>query len=60
MLQIIVNISPEGTLSQVEYALEDVKKGGFSIGMIGDKCIIILQLIENSIKVTRSKGQLEK
>jgi len=33
--------SPEGTLSQVEYALEAVKKGGLSIGMIGDKCIII-------------------
>ena len=33
--------SPEGTLSQVEYALEAVKKGGLSIGMIGDKCIIL-------------------
>lgn len=33
--------SPEGTLSQVEYALEAVKRGGLSIGMTGDKCIII-------------------
>ena len=33
--------SPEGTLSQVEYALEAVKKGGLSIGMIGNKCIIL-------------------
>ena len=33
--------SPEGTLNQVEYALEAVKKGGLSIGMIGDKCVII-------------------
>ena len=33
--------SPEGTLSQVEYALEAVKKGGLSIGMIGKKCIIL-------------------
>ena len=33
--------SPEGTLSQVEYALEAVKKGGLSIGMIGKKCIVI-------------------
>ena len=33
--------SPEGTLSQVEYALEAVKKGGLSIGMIGKKCIVM-------------------
>ena len=33
--------SPEGTLSQVEYALEAVKKGGLSIGMIGKQCIIL-------------------
>ena len=33
--------SPEGTLSQVEYALEAVKKGGLSIGMIGEKCIVM-------------------
>ena len=33
--------SPEGTLSQVEYALEAVKKGGLSIGMIGKNCIIL-------------------
>jgi 20S proteasome subunit alpha 4 len=33
--------SPEGTLSQVEYALEAVKKGGLSIGMTGNKCIIL-------------------
>lgn len=33
--------SPEGTLSQVEYALEAVKRGGLSIGMTGKECIII-------------------
>jgi len=33
--------SPEGTLSQVEYALEAVKKGGLSIGMTANKCIIL-------------------
>ena len=33
--------SPEGTLSQVEYALEAVKKGGLSIGLTADKCILI-------------------
>ena len=33
--------SPEGTLSQVEYALEAVKRGGLSIGMTGDKCIVL-------------------
>ena len=33
--------SPEGTLSQVEYALEAVKHGGLSIGLMGNKCIIL-------------------
>ena len=33
--------SPEGTLSQVEYALEAVKKGGLSIGMVANKSIIL-------------------
>ena len=33
--------SPEGTLSQVEYALEAVKHGGLSIGVTGNKCIIL-------------------
>ena len=33
--------SPEGTLSQVEYALEAVKHGGLSIGVTGKECIII-------------------
>lgn len=32
--------SPEGTLSQVEYALEAVKHGGLSVGLTGNKCII--------------------
>ena len=33
--------SPEGTLSQVEYALEAVKKGGLSIGLTANNCILI-------------------
>lgn len=33
--------SPEGTLSQVEYALEAVKRGGLSIGIVGDNCVIL-------------------
>ena len=33
--------SPEGTLSQVEYALEAVKHGGLSIGITGNSCIIL-------------------
>jgi 20S proteasome subunit alpha 4 len=33
--------SPEGTLSQVEYALEAVKHGGLSIGVTGNKCVIL-------------------
>ena len=33
--------SPEGTLSQVEYALEAVKHGGLSIGVTGTKCIVL-------------------
>lgn len=33
--------SPEGTLSQVEYALESVRHGGLSIGVTGKNCIII-------------------
>ena len=33
--------SPEGTLSQVEYASEAVKHGGLSIGLMGNKCIIL-------------------
>ena len=33
--------SPEGTLSQVEYALEAVKKGGLCIGMLANKSIIL-------------------
>lgn len=33
--------SPEGTLSQVEYAAEAVKHGGLSIGITGDKCIVL-------------------
>lgn len=34
--------SPEGTLSQVEYALEAVKHGGLSIGVTGDKCLVLI------------------
>ena len=33
--------SPEGTLSQVEYALEAVKKGGLSVGMVAKNCIVL-------------------
>jgi 20S proteasome subunit alpha 4 len=33
--------SPEGTLSQVEYALEAVKRGGLSIGLVADNCVIL-------------------
>lgn len=33
--------SPEGTLSQVDYALEAVKRGGLSVGMTGKNCIVV-------------------
>ena len=33
--------SPNGTLSQVDYAYEAVKKGGLSIGILGKNCIIL-------------------
>ena len=33
--------SPNGTLSQVDYAYEAVKKGGLSIGLIADQCVIL-------------------
>ena len=32
---------PEGSLSQVEYALEAVKHGGLSICLIGNKFIVL-------------------
>ena len=47
--------SPEGTLSQVEYALEAVKKGGLSIGMVGNKSIIYKCMI-NLYLYFRQKG----
>ncbi|MCQ2818224.1 MAG: archaeal proteasome endopeptidase complex subunit alpha [archaeon] len=34
--------SPEGTLSQVEYAMEAVKHGGLSIGVTGKRCLILI------------------
>jgi 20S proteasome subunit alpha 4 len=33
--------APNGKLSQVDYAKESVKKGGLSIGLIADNCVII-------------------
>ena len=33
--------SPEGTLSQVEYTMEAVKRGGLSIGFIAKDCIFL-------------------
>ena len=33
--------SPNGTLSQVDYAYEAVKKGGLSIGILGKNCVIL-------------------
>jgi 20S proteasome subunit alpha 4 len=33
--------SPQGTLSQVDYAFEAVKKGGLSIGIVGKNCVIL-------------------
>jgi len=33
--------SPNGTLSQVDYAFEAVKKGGLSIGLVGKDCVIL-------------------
>jgi 20S proteasome subunit alpha 4 len=33
--------SPNGTLSQVDYAYEAVKKGGLSIGVVGDNFVIL-------------------
>lgn len=33
--------APNGKLSQVDYAKESVKKGGLSIGLIANNCIII-------------------
>ena len=33
--------SPDGTLSQVEYAMEAVKRGGLSIGIVGSKSVIL-------------------
>ena len=44
--------SPEGTLSQVEYALEAVKHGGLSIGVTGKECIILAA----NEKITRPKN----
>ena len=33
--------SPNGTLSQVDYAYEAVKKGGLSIGITAKNCVIL-------------------
>lgn len=33
--------SPEGTLNQVDYAYEAVKRGGISIGIIAQNCVIL-------------------
>lgn len=33
--------SPNGTLSQVDYAYEAVKKGGLSIGILTKNCVIL-------------------
>lgn len=33
--------SPSGTLSQVDYAFEAVKKGGLSVGIVAQNCVIL-------------------